>query len=179
MTHRMFRDTWIVWIVTCLSPSRDIPCSVHYSQEEGLLTQATARRLIDPWSVPSFSPITANEIMGKSQASVDHRLLALSGSYLRHTIGTFNTYSWGPTHRSLTDTNGGLQSWRCRLFISHSPPPTFQHMVLRFPPNGPTWSQVIQSQPKPQVKVMWDLSPIRGLLTTRHLLKPIYTPRND
>jgi hypothetical protein len=58
-------------------------------------------------SVPSFSLITANEAVGKRQAYVDNQQLGLSGPYHRHAIGTFNTCSWGPTHRSLTDTGGG------------------------------------------------------------------------
>jgi hypothetical protein len=49
----------------------------------------------------------ANEAVGKSQASVDIRLLDLLDPYHRHAIGTFNTYSRGPTHRSLTETAGG------------------------------------------------------------------------
>jgi hypothetical protein len=44
---------------------------------------------------------------GKSQASVDGRLLGLLGPYHHNAIGTFNTYSRGPTHLSLTDTSGG------------------------------------------------------------------------
>jgi hypothetical protein len=60
-------------------------------------------------SVPSFSPITTNEAVGKSQAFIDIWLLCLTGSYHRHGIGTFNTCSRWSTHRSLTDTGGGLQ----------------------------------------------------------------------
>jgi hypothetical protein len=58
-------------------------------------------------SVPSFSPKTTNEAVGLSHASVDDKLLGLLDPYHQHAIGTFNTYSWGPTHRSLTDTGGG------------------------------------------------------------------------
>jgi hypothetical protein len=58
-------------------------------------------------SVLSFSPTTANEAMGKSQSSIDTRLLSLPTPYHRHAIGTFNTCSWGPTHRSLTNSGGG------------------------------------------------------------------------
>jgi hypothetical protein len=31
----------------------------------------------------------------------------LTGPYHRHAIGIFNTWSWGPTRRSLIDTGGG------------------------------------------------------------------------
>jgi hypothetical protein len=41
---------------------------------------------------------------GQSQASIDDMLLGLLGPYHQHVIGTFNTCSWGLTHRSLTDT---------------------------------------------------------------------------
>jgi hypothetical protein len=58
-------------------------------------------------SVPSFSPTKTNEVVGKRQASVDNQLLGLLDPYHRHVIGTFNTCSRGPTHRSLTDTGRG------------------------------------------------------------------------
>jgi hypothetical protein len=58
-------------------------------------------------SIPSFSPTIANEAVGKRQASVDNQLLGLLGPYHQHAIGTFNTCSQGPTHRSLTDIGGG------------------------------------------------------------------------
>jgi hypothetical protein len=58
-------------------------------------------------SVPSFSPKPTSEAVDLSQASVDDKLLGLLCPYHQHTIGTFNTCSWGSTHRSLTDTGGG------------------------------------------------------------------------
>jgi hypothetical protein len=63
------------------------------------------------WSIcgspSSFSP-TLNYYWSskESQASIDSRLLALSDPYHWYAIGTFNTYSRGPTHRCLTDTDG-------------------------------------------------------------------------
>jgi hypothetical protein len=62
------------------------------------------------------------------------------GPYHQHVISTFNTYSWGPTHRSLTDTGGGYNLGSASL-PHHTPQPS-QWMVLRFPPKGPTRSQV-------------------------------------
>jgi hypothetical protein len=44
---------------------------------------------------------------GQSQPSVDDRLLGLLDPYHRHVISTFNTWSRGPTQRSLTDTGRG------------------------------------------------------------------------
>jgi hypothetical protein len=58
-------------------------------------------------SVPNFSHRTASEAVGKSQASVDDKLLDLLDPYHQHEIGTFNTYSRRLTHRSLTNTGGG------------------------------------------------------------------------
>jgi hypothetical protein len=58
-------------------------------------------------SVPSLSPEPTNEVGGVSQPPVGDQLLGLPGPYHRHAIGTFNTCSRGPTHRSLTDTGGG------------------------------------------------------------------------
>jgi hypothetical protein len=42
----------------------------------------------------------------ESQTSIDSMLLGLPDLYHRYAIGTFNTYSRGPIHRSLTDTGG-------------------------------------------------------------------------
>jgi hypothetical protein len=57
--------------------------------------------------VLSFSPKPTNEVVGLTQASIDDKLLGLLGLYHQYTIGTFNTYSRGSTHRSLTDTCRG------------------------------------------------------------------------
>jgi hypothetical protein len=48
--------------------------------------------------------LSTKEVVGLSQASVDSKLLDLPDPYLWHAISTFNTYTRGPTHRSLTDT---------------------------------------------------------------------------
>jgi hypothetical protein len=55
----------------------------------------------------SFSPNTAIEAIGLSQASVDGKLLGLLGPYHQYAIGMFNTCSRGPTNRSLIDKGGG------------------------------------------------------------------------
>jgi hypothetical protein len=88
--------------------------------------------------------------LGQSQPSVDGWLLGLSDPYLRHVISTFNTYSRGPTHQSLTDTCGGYNLGGADF--SHLPPRPSQPTVLQFPPKGPTWSQVIQSQHKSLIR---------------------------
>jgi hypothetical protein len=88
-------------------------------------------------SVPSFSPTIVNEAVGKSQAFIDNRLLGLPGPYHWHVIGTFNTCSQGPTHRSLTDSGGGY-NLEGADFPRTTPRP-FQSAVftfhLRVPPN--------------------------------------------
>jgi hypothetical protein len=58
-------------------------------------------------SVPSFSPKLAIKAVGVESPFVSNQLLGLSDPYHRHAIGTFNTCSWGSTHRSLTDTSKG------------------------------------------------------------------------
>jgi hypothetical protein len=100
-------------------------------------------------SVPSFSPTTANGAVGKSQASVDNRLLGLPVPYHRHAIGTFNTCSRGPTHRSLNDTGGGYNLRGAILPHTHTP--TFLTSCLRFPlraPPGLHFNQVPVMKPK-------------------------------
>jgi hypothetical protein len=149
---------------------------IHCSREEGLLTNPHHTDWLVCGSVPSFCPIIANEAVGKRQASIDNRLLGLPDSYLQHVIGTFNTCSRGPTHRSLNDTSGGY-NLRGAGF-SHLTPRPSQPTVLHFSPKGLTRSQVIQSQHKPLVK--WCETPItvRGLSMARRLPKPMSTPRN-
>jgi hypothetical protein len=56
----------------------------------------------------SFSPKTAIEAVGLTQAPMDGQLLGLPGLYHRHAIGTFNTCSRVPTPRTLTDTGGAI-----------------------------------------------------------------------
>jgi hypothetical protein len=64
-------------------------------------------RLSGPRDPPQFLSQHSYEAVGLSQASVDGRLLSLLGTYHYHAISTFNTCSWGPTHRSWTNTCGG------------------------------------------------------------------------
>jgi hypothetical protein len=58
-------------------------------------------------SVHSFSHKPTNEAVDLSHAFVDDKLLGLLEPYHQHAIGTFNTCSRGPTHRSLIDIGGG------------------------------------------------------------------------
>jgi hypothetical protein len=56
---------------------------------------------------PSFSPkITIKAVM-KAKHLLTTGYIDLLGLYHQHVISTFNTCSRGPTHRFLTDTNGG------------------------------------------------------------------------
>jgi hypothetical protein len=113
----------------------------HCSREKGLLIQSTTRWPIHG-SVPSFSPEPTLKQWGQSQASVDDRLLGLLGSYHQHAIDTFNTCSWGLTHRSLTDTCGGYSLEGVRF--PHTTLGPFEPTVLPFPPKGPARSSDYQ-----------------------------------
>jgi hypothetical protein len=65
------------------------------------------------------------------------------GPYHQHAIGTFNTCSWGPTERSLTDTGGGYNLEGAGLPHTHSP--TFPTSCLPFllvAPPGLQFNQV-------------------------------------
>jgi hypothetical protein len=92
--------------------------------------------------VPSFSPTITNEAAGKRQTSVDNQLLGLSGPYHRHVIDTFNTCSWGPTHRSLTDTDGGYSLEG--VGFPHTTPRPSQPMVSPFHLRASSGLQFIQ-----------------------------------
>jgi hypothetical protein len=71
----------------------------------GIIHSTSVDRSVDPYPVSlSNQPMKQ---WGQSQASIDSRLLGLLGPYHQHVIGTFNTFSRVPTHRSLNDTGGG------------------------------------------------------------------------
>jgi hypothetical protein len=78
----------------------------HYSWEKGLRHNPSYDGSPIRGSITSFSPEPAIEAMGVKPPSVDGRLLGLPGPYHQHAIGTLNTCSQGPTHRSLTNTGG-------------------------------------------------------------------------
>jgi hypothetical protein len=120
----------------------------HYSWETRLPTTFPTRWLTDPYVWTQF-PLNQRR-SGESQASVDGMLLGLMSPYLWYAIKMFNTCSWGPTHRSLTDTDGGYSFWGAG-FPHHTLRPS-QPMVCHFPPKGLVWSQVNHPQPKPLVK---------------------------
>jgi hypothetical protein len=78
----------------------------HYSREKGLPTQSTPCRLTDPWVHTEFLSWANQWSSGGKAKHHWQRLLCLPGPYHWHAIGTFNTCSQGPTHRSLTDIGG-------------------------------------------------------------------------
>jgi hypothetical protein len=96
-------------------------------------------------SVPSFSHKPINEAVDLSQTSIDDKLLGLLVSYHQHAIGTFNTYLWGSTHRSLTNTGGGYSLEGADF--SHITPRPSQPMVIPFSTKGPVRSQIKQVLP--------------------------------
>jgi hypothetical protein len=104
LSLRMAPDhTYFTWF-TC----SNLSCSHQQSWVGALLPRKRASNTIHRFTglYPISLPIQPIKQWGQNQLSVG-RLLSLLGLYHRHTIGTFNTCSWGPTHRSLTDTSGG------------------------------------------------------------------------
>jgi hypothetical protein len=80
-------------------------------------------------------------------------LLGLPGPYHRHAIGTFNTCSWAPTERPLTDTGGGYNLEGASLPHTHSP--TFPTSCPLFPlvaPPGLQFNQVPAFTPSAEFK---------------------------
>jgi hypothetical protein len=92
----------------------------HCSREKGLTTQSPARRLIDPRVRTQFLSRANQWSSGESQTFINSKLLGLPDPYHRHAIGTFNTCSWGPIKRSLTDTGGGYNLEGVGLPHTHS-----------------------------------------------------------
>jgi hypothetical protein len=101
----------------------------------------------------SFSLTTAIETVGKRQAFVHNQLVGLLGLYHWHAIYTFNTCSWGPIHRSLTDT-GGDYSLEGTDFSHITPRPsqlTVSPLHLRAP-LGLQFIQNISTKPELEFK---------------------------
>jgi hypothetical protein len=95
--------------------------------------------------------------VGKRQASVDNRLLGLSGLYHRHAIGTFNTCSRGSTHRSLTDTSGGY-NLRGTGF-PHTTPRLSQPTVSTFHIRAPSGLRLSIQQLQIELEMKHTLNP--------------------
>jgi hypothetical protein len=96
-----------------LSRVADIFGRIHYSGEKGIpdyILSTLTNRSTGPHLVSL--PHSTKEVVSLRQASVDSKLLGLRGPHLWHVIGMFNTWSWGPTHQSLTDTGGGYNHLR-------------------------------------------------------------------
>jgi hypothetical protein len=74
--------------------------------DQGRLTQPSS------W-ITSFS-LPRDGLRGGERGfdQVITQLHQLTRPIYQHAIGTFNTCSWGPTHRSLTDTGGGYNHLR-------------------------------------------------------------------
>jgi hypothetical protein len=90
-------------------------------------------------SIPSFSPEPTNEVVGAKPSICWRWRLGLLGPYHWHVIGTFNIGSWGPTHRSLTDTGGCYNLGGAGL--PHTTPWPSQPAISTFP-KGPARSRV-------------------------------------
>jgi hypothetical protein len=114
-------------------------CSRHKPHHTGRLIHG---------SVPSFSPKPTNEVVGLSQASVEDKLLGLLGPYHQHAIGSFNTCSWEPTHRSLIDIGGAYS--REGVGFPHTTPGPSQPTVSPFHRGAPPGLQFNHRAPSNQ-----------------------------
>jgi hypothetical protein len=96
---------------------------IHCRRKKGLPSQSTARWLADSWDHTQF--LSHNSHWSSGEKSI------FCWQY-----ATRLTCSWGPTHRSLTDTDGGYNLGGAGL-PQHSPCPS-QPTVLRFPSKAPS-----------------------------------------
>jgi hypothetical protein len=121
----------------------------HCFWEKGLPTQSTARRLTDLRVHTQFLSRANQWSSGESQTSINNRLLGLSDPYHRHAIDTFNTYSRGSTHRSLTDIGGGYNLGGAGLPYTTLRPsqPAISSFHLRAPPSF-QFNQVLTNKSK-------------------------------
>jgi hypothetical protein len=123
----------------------------------------TAIRSVGPY--PASLPQQPKS-SGEKSTPVDNRLLGLPGPYHRYAISTFNTYSRGPTERSLIDTGGGYNFGGVGLPHTYSStfPISCPHFLLMASPSLHFIQILAKDQSVEFLKNLW--SP-RGLLTTR------------
>jgi hypothetical protein len=113
---------------------------VHCSREEGPPTQSIVRRWPIHGSVPSFSPEPANEAVG-TKASIYRRPATRLTRPITPVCDRYVQYLLAGANRTILNWHRqGLQSWRCRLCMHHSP--TFSTSCLPFPPKAPARSLV-------------------------------------
>jgi hypothetical protein len=145
MTIRISRSLHIATFHTVVNRFEQIHCT----REEGLPTQSTARRPSNTRVRTQLLSHNSQRAVRKSQAPVDNRLLGLPNSYHQHAICTFNTYSRGPTERSLIDTGGGYNLGGAGLPHIHSStfPTSCPHFPLMAPP-GLHFNQVLVNRLK-------------------------------
>jgi hypothetical protein len=106
----------------------------HCSQEEGLLTQSTARRWSILGSVPIFSPEPANEAVGVKPSIYQRPATRLTGP-ITPVCDRYVPYLLAGANQTVLNRHRrGLQSWRCQLATYHSQ--TFPTSCLPFPPKG-------------------------------------------
>jgi hypothetical protein len=79
----------------------------HYSQEKGLRTKSTAQWPIDPWVHTQFLSWASHWTNWGKVTLYWCQATRLTGPIYQHAISTFNTFSWGLTHWSLTNTGRG------------------------------------------------------------------------
>jgi hypothetical protein len=91
-------------------------------------------------SIPSFSPEPTNEAVGV-KPSIDRRSTTRLTRPISPACDQYIQYLLTEANPSVLNRHRrGLQPWRCRLSIYHSP--TFPTSYLSFPPKGPAQSTV-------------------------------------
>jgi hypothetical protein len=151
-------------IATFREPPIDLDGS-HCSREKVFSTESTAHRLIDTRVRTQFLS-QANQWSSKLKPSFCRRQATrLTGPIYQYAIGTFNTCSRGSTHRSLADTDGGLQPWNIGFPHTTFWPsqPAVSNFHLRVPPG----LRLFKPYQRFQGSSLRNLWPLRDLLTTR------------
>jgi hypothetical protein len=136
----------------------------------------------DGWPIygsgSSFSPVSDIEAVGVKPPFVDIRLPGLLGPYHQHAIGTFNTCSRGPTHRSLTNIGGGysLEGVDFPHIAPQPSQPTVSHFHLQVLP-GLQFIQVLSTKPEFEFKGNYGRHMVFRPLG--HLAQPTSTPSHS
>jgi hypothetical protein len=158
---RISRGPHIATFHTIINRFERVDCP----REEGLPAQSTARRLTDPSVHTQLLSHNSHWSSGEKWNFCWDPTTSLTGPNHRHAIGTFNTCSRGPTHRSLTDTGGGYNFEGAGL--PHTTPRPFQPAVSTFPKGPRPISSLTKIHQLNQSVEFENLWMPRGLSTTR------------
>jgi hypothetical protein len=144
-TSHAFHARSMYGLQPCIShgPRRQHFASPHEDETGPYTRKKSWRPKIDwsrPWVTSFVLPHDRLGVGERGFSQMVTQLHHLIGHIYQDAIGMFNTCSWGPIHRSLTDISGGYNIEGADFL--HITPRPCQPMVIRFPPKVPARSPI-------------------------------------